>query len=278
MPLSGALGLGSLRYQRNGPITRNETGSSNLVNISDVNELWKQLEPWKRELIARRWAKRTNRYYGDVGTLQTRWFHKLLSSCRQPAGRADGQLGSQKYVFEMDLPTHMCLKHLGLGVGADLAAGFEVHHKAKYAMSDTTGNIKWKRSSSIDTFYINDKDAVADYLKFETRPAASRLAAFGCSKGVVRRETGIKVVCSVIPSLIVELCHRSHGRLVLAVTCNLLTFNDQDALDLPPFFNYTEGERASFRCMALEHLQGIAKNKPQTLAPHAQLAASCVSR
>eukprot|EP00965_Chrysotila_dentata_P259944 6213735-Pleurochrysis_carterae.AAC.3 len=86
------------------------------------------------------------------------------------------------------------------------------------------------------------------------------MAAFGCTKGVVRREGGLKVVCSVIPPLIVELCWRSHGRLVLAVTCNLLTFNDHDALDLPPLFRYAEGERASFRRMVLERVMGIANN------------------
>eukprot|EP00965_Chrysotila_dentata_P062971 2085930-Pleurochrysis_carterae.AAC.1 len=64
---------------------------------------------------------------------------------------------------------------------------------------------------------MGDKDAVVNYLKFETRAAASRLAAFGCTKGVVRRESGVKVVCSsIIPPLIVEMCRHSYSRLVLA--------------------------------------------------------------
>eukprot|EP00965_Chrysotila_dentata_P181362 5985973-Pleurochrysis_carterae.AAC.1 len=39
---------------------------SNLVNIQDVNEVWKRLEPWQQELIARRWVKKTGRYYANV--------------------------------------------------------------------------------------------------------------------------------------------------------------------------------------------------------------------
>eukprot|EP00965_Chrysotila_dentata_P032642 1087498-Pleurochrysis_carterae.AAC.1 len=97
---------------------------------------------------------------------------------------------------------------------------------------------------------MTDKDALAEYLSFEKRAVAAHLAVFGCTKGVVKREMEVMVVCSVIPPLIVEVCRRSHERIVLAVTCNLLTFNDHDSIDLPPLFEYAEGERASFRRMA----------------------------
>eukprot|EP00965_Chrysotila_dentata_P153325 5067817-Pleurochrysis_carterae.AAC.1 len=46
--------------------------NANLVDISDVNELWRKLEPWQQELIARRWVKRTGRYYAKVDVLQNR--------------------------------------------------------------------------------------------------------------------------------------------------------------------------------------------------------------
>eukprot|EP00965_Chrysotila_dentata_P173717 5734875-Pleurochrysis_carterae.AAC.1 len=52
------------------------------------------------------------------------------------------------------------------------------------SMSATTGKIGWKKSSTIDTYCMDDKDAVANYLKFETRTAASRLPVFGCARGV----------------------------------------------------------------------------------------------
>eukprot|EP00965_Chrysotila_dentata_P230803 6197997-Pleurochrysis_carterae.AAC.1 len=154
----------------------------NFVDITDVDEVWKRLEPWQQELIARRWVKRTG---------------------RQPAGRADGQRGSQQSFFEMDLPGEMCLQYLGLGHEAR-ANGFATYYKARYTVSAATGEIEWKKSNTIDTYFMDDKDAVANYLKFETRDAAAKLAVFGCSKGVVKRESGVKVVCSVVPPLIIE--------------------------------------------------------------------------
>eukprot|EP00965_Chrysotila_dentata_P253420 6211224-Pleurochrysis_carterae.AAC.1 len=81
----------------------------NLVDISDVNELWKRLEPWQQELIVRRWVKRTGRCYAKVNVLLNKWYHKFVSVGRQPAGRADGQRGSQQSFLEMDIPDGMCL-------------------------------------------------------------------------------------------------------------------------------------------------------------------------
>eukprot|EP00965_Chrysotila_dentata_P132251 4373132-Pleurochrysis_carterae.AAC.2 len=150
----------------------------------------------------------------------------------------------------------MCLQYLEL----NSSAGFECHWKERYGVSAVTGEIEWSKSMNIDNYYMADKDAAAKYLIFEKRPAAARLAAYGCSKGVVVREAGVKVVCTIIPPLLIEVCRRSFGRIVLAVTCNLLTFNEQDGLDVPPLFNYAEGERASFRRMVLEHLAGMANN------------------
>eukprot|EP00965_Chrysotila_dentata_P173403 5724642-Pleurochrysis_carterae.AAC.1 len=107
---------------------------------------------------------------------------------------------------------------------------------------------------------MTNKDALAEYLSFEKRAVAAQLAVFGCTKGVVKREMGVKVVCSVIPPLIVEVCRRSHESIVLAVTCNLMTFNDHDSIDLPPLFEYAEGERASFKRMVLQHLEGMVNS------------------
>eukprot|EP00965_Chrysotila_dentata_P005084 166497-Pleurochrysis_carterae.AAC.1 len=81
----------------------------NLVDITDINEVWMRLEGWEHELIARRWVKRTGRYYAKTDVLHNRWYHHFLSLCRQPAGRADGQRGSQQSFFEMELPDEMCL-------------------------------------------------------------------------------------------------------------------------------------------------------------------------
>ena len=92
------------------------------------------------------------------------------------------------------------------------------------------------------------------------------MPAYGSSKGVVIRNEGLRVVVTLIPPLIIEKCQRSHHRLVLAVTCNLFTFNDLDGLDLPPNFEYSSGKRQSMRTLALANLKGM-RNRDVKLSP-----------
>eukprot|EP00965_Chrysotila_dentata_P076539 2527290-Pleurochrysis_carterae.AAC.1 len=42
------------------------------IHADDVNDVWKALQPWGRELIARRWIKQSGRYWGSVDVLQNR--------------------------------------------------------------------------------------------------------------------------------------------------------------------------------------------------------------
>eukprot|EP00965_Chrysotila_dentata_P001281 41577-Pleurochrysis_carterae.AAC.1 len=110
---------------------------------------------------------------------------------------------------------------------------------------------------------MDDMQAMSEYLAFETRAAAgggASCAAHGSSKAVVTRTgAGIRVICTLIPPLIVEHCRQAHGREVLAVTFNMFTFNDRDGLDLPPLFRYADGQRAAFRELALQNLMGMGR-------------------
>eukprot|EP00965_Chrysotila_dentata_P098676 3262382-Pleurochrysis_carterae.AAC.1 len=87
----------------------------------------------------------------------------------------------------MELPDTRCLVHLDLGA----LSPFKEHKKQKYNVSEA-GEIQWLRSPSIDTYYMDDKEAIADYLRFHTRSVALGLAVYGCTKGVVKRGTGVK--------------------------------------------------------------------------------------
>eukprot|EP00965_Chrysotila_dentata_P050877 1687461-Pleurochrysis_carterae.AAC.1 len=63
------------------------------------------------------------------------------------------------------------------------------------------------------------------------------MPAYGSSKAVVRRSgEGVWVVCTLVPPLMIEVCRRSHQRLVLIATCSLITLNDMGGLSLPPHF------------------------------------------
>ena len=76
------------------------------------------------------------------------------------------------------------------------------------------------------------------------------MPAYGSSKGVVMRDEGMRVLVTLIPPLIIEVCQRSHERVIVAVTCNLFTLNDRDGLELPPNFEYSAGEHMHLRDLA----------------------------
>ena len=215
---------------------------------------YKALDDWQRELIARRWLKARSFFWAKQHRLVNSFFMHILSCCRQPAGRADGTRGSQQCSFELEVFDMQCL-----GVLAILPTHFEQHLRARYSINENNA-IEWQHSSSIDSYYIDDMSRMSNWISFETRDVAKHLPVFGSSKGVLVRNEGVKVLATLIPPFIIELCRRSHDRLVLAVTFNMFTFNDLEGLDLPPGFPYAFGERAKFRALAIKNLMGMVNN------------------
>eukprot|EP00965_Chrysotila_dentata_P145166 4794287-Pleurochrysis_carterae.AAC.1 len=65
-------------------------------------------------MIARRWLKDNGYFWSYHRLLHNQFMHHFLSSCRQPAGRADGTRGSQQCAFEMELTHPACVQHLDL--------------------------------------------------------------------------------------------------------------------------------------------------------------------
>ena len=228
------------------------------VFVDSSADSWKNLygalTDWQKELMARKWLKSQRLFWGAEHRLVNCFFAHLSSCCRQPAGRADGSRGSQQCAFEMEVPDMMCL-----GVLHITPQYFESHRNARYNIN-AENLLEWKSSAAIDSYYMDDMSRMSDWVAFETRDVVKHLPAFGSSKGVVDREEGVKVVATLIPPFIVELCRRSHDRLVLSVTFNLFTFNDLGGLDLPPCFPYAQGERMKFRQLAIKNIMGMANS------------------
>eukprot|EP00965_Chrysotila_dentata_P133110 4401218-Pleurochrysis_carterae.AAC.1 len=67
----------------------------------------------------------------------------------------------------------------------------------KYTINEA-GSIEWRKSPTIDTYFIEDSGALVDYLSFHTRAVASGLVAYGSTKGAVVRSEGGEGVCVAI--------------------------------------------------------------------------------
>eukprot|EP00965_Chrysotila_dentata_P125210 4139578-Pleurochrysis_carterae.AAC.1 len=88
----------------------------------------------------------------------------------------------------MDLPALMCLPQFGLD---STTQGMVFRRGQKYSVSEA-GSIEWRKSPSMDTYFIENSKALAEYLSFHTRSAASGLVAYGSTKGAVVRKEGLE--------------------------------------------------------------------------------------
>ena len=66
---------------------------------------------------------------------------------------------------------------------------------------------------------------------------------------------------SVSPPLLVELYHRKHNKLVLAVSFNLAVLNDQNSLTLPPAIGMAMGYDVVTKQRMTHHLKKLAARK-----------------
>ena len=130
-------------------------------------QLYNQLSAVQRELIARKWAKEQKYFWGEQRTLQNTFFHHFISLCRQPRGRADGERGSQQCLFEMELPTHQChLEMLGV-----INSDFRCMGKTRYTVN-AQGQVEWVKSSSVESYFMQDAQQMSNYLRFHEREAS----------------------------------------------------------------------------------------------------------
>ena len=188
------------------------------------------------ELIARKWLKANGYYMAKHADLRNTLFHHFMSVMRQPRGRAD-KAGSQQAAFSMEIPSR--------SAAIELMQGAPPMGKKKYTIN-AEGSIEWKDSPSISTWYFDRHKPMAKWLKLHRRGLG--VACYGASKAVP--PTGgyeaSNVVLTLIPPLIMELCERSLNRLVLEVTVNLMTFNDDGVPKLPPAFPYEPAQVQNF--------------------------------
>eukprot|EP00965_Chrysotila_dentata_P123623 4086838-Pleurochrysis_carterae.AAC.1 len=114
-------------------------------------------------------------YCAESSVVTAAFFHHFASCLRRPAGRAD-RAGSQQAAFTMDLPSIDPLR--------DVLAKCQYHKMAKYTIAN--GEIVWARSRQIDSYYLDDELAVADFLALHLRENRS---------GAIPRPVLIRMFC-----------------------------------------------------------------------------------
>ena len=109
----------------------------------------------------------------------------------------------------------------------------------------------WEKSPSISTYHALDTLLIDSWMRLHRRPAAVAARAYRGSVLAVAPDTYPAPIAllSVLPPLCIELCHRKHEKLVLAVSFNLGVVNDTGLQTLPPRMHYALGSDILFhRC------------------------------
>ena len=206
------------------------------ISVPNVREEGTQVDLVNEELIARRWLKANGFYWAKEDSLANHFYHHFLSVMRMPRGSAD-RAGSQQCAFSMPMPSNMA--------AFKLMANAPCKGKVKYTIN-AAGQIEWKSSPSITTWYIDDQRKFTKWLAMHRRGLGQDM--YGATKMVP--PTGgyweSNVTVQLIVPFIAELCERSHDRLVMEVTCNSMTYNDHGIMKLPPNFAYTSEQAATF--------------------------------
>ena len=136
-------------------------------------------------MIARQWLKQQGYYWAKHDDLSAHLWHHFMSVARQPRGRAD-QAGSQQAAFSMDIPSRMAATSLLQGVPS--------MSNTKYTVN-AQGEIEWKKSPSITSYYIDQITPLARWMRLHTRNL--HVDAYGSTK-VVPPSGGYKEVNVVV--------------------------------------------------------------------------------
>ena len=180
-----------------------------------------------------------------MNPVREQFFQSILSCMKMPRGGVNAG-GSMMCTFEFVAGTESIVKHL--------MEDLPLMPNKRY--NPTCETPPWEDSPSINTYYALNTHLLDSYLRLHRRRAGRGYRAYRGSLLATPPNTHQSPVCliSACPPFLVELCHRKHDKLVLAVTFHLYLHNDMDLPTLPPRMPYATGMDIVFRRRALNHL------------------------
>ena len=137
----------------------------------------------------------------------------------------------------------------------------------------------WEPSPSISTYCALDQRTLDSFFRLHRRRAARGARAYRGSLLAHPPDGYNAAVCllSATAPFLAELCHRKHGKLVLAVSFNMTVLNDQNHLTLSPSMNFVLGMDTILKERCLDHLKKMRASKQPMSIAFEQLADARVS-
>lgn len=211
-------------------------------------------------LVAERYCRRMGLFLGSLHVQEHVWWTHFSACMRMPRGGVNST-GSQACTFEYAVPGERVLQRL--------MEGLPFKERMVWDRGD------WSASKSIDTYYALDVSSVDKYLKLHRRECLRHLGGFFRGSRLITppgNRASTCVMLSVIPPLLLEVCHRTGGRVVVVVSFKLFVYNDLNAITMPPHFVYATGMDEVFRKRSLAHLKELHALEVPMSAAFAALA------
>ena len=225
------------REERTPPLLTVQSLTSSVASQTSPAR-WSHFE----EMVARRWLKSKGLYMASCQRVVNVYFHHLIACLKQPRGLADGaSTGSQQCCFTLELADEAAAEPIFEGFGGE--------HR-RDSRFDTEKEV-WCPATGVRTFYEADHERLTKFLDLGSRWPSMDVE--GASKLAPPPQGHLvsKVVIRALTPFIAEVTARSHGRLTIETTFNVMTVNDLNGIKMPPLFEYAPGQREVFRRLAL---------------------------
>ena len=164
----------------------------------------------------------------DLKPQKLQFWDLFLSCLKMPRGGMNGT-GSQHCEFEFICANEEIVQYLmeDLPVMKNMRFNLSLPH-------NTPPN--WEASPTISTYYAETLPLIDSFMRLHRRESARGFRAYRGSVLAAPPDTYPSSIAmlSVCPPLLMELCHRKHGKLVLAVSFNMCVMNDANLLTPPP--------------------------------------------
>ena len=207
------------------------------------------------------YAARSSLAVINLKEISNQFWESILSCMKMPAGGVNGG-GSMHYSTEFVAASETVVQHL--------MEDLPLRQNFRYNASRVTAQdaSPWEASPTISTYYALESRLIDSFFRLHRRRVTQGRTYRG-SKLATPPDGYEASVCtlSVCPPFLVELCHRKHNKLVLAVSFNVAVYNDLALLTLPPSIRFVVGQDMFQESRIKNHLKKmLAKNQKMSTA------------